>query len=472
MIITDSTNDIKADVCIVGAGAAGLVLASELLKNTDLGVALIEAGDLLTVAAPKGFSPAKVSAPENFGAEYLKTSRLQGFGGTTNHWGGWCRPLSESTFKNRDWIPESGWPFDFSVMKPFYLRAANYLEIETPPGASVEKNILKKSSKFNLDFFNFSALNFKDRFLPEIKDHPRAQLLLNTPLLKINSSEGKVTHLTCGRRQREIKITAKTFVLACGGIENARQLLISGIGNNHGLVGKYFMEHPHCSAGSIEGPGESKEFDIFFRSDFFITTKNRSQALWVTSEKFQKQHKVLEVSCSLTHAPAHDVAAAESITNILNPNLKRAPSRFTVFTRQEQLPEISNSITLSDKKDELGLPLINFNYSLSKLDFESLKTTLIHLGIELGKVSKWRLKLNFSDKTSWQKNVIGGCHHMGTTRMHKNPVKGVVDANAKVHESANLYIAGSSLFPTGGSSNPTLTLLALAVKLADHIKSQ
>jgi choline dehydrogenase-like flavoprotein len=77
----------------------------------------------------------------------------------------------------------------------------------------------------------------------------------------------------------------------------------------------------------------------------------------------------------------------------------------------------------------------------------------------------------FPDEPSaWRRATEGGMHHMGTTRMHVAPQHGVVDESSRVHGTTNLFVAGSSVFPSGGYANPTLTIVALALRLGDHLR--
>ena len=131
---------------------------------------------------------------------------------------------------------------------------------------------------------------------------------------------------------------------------------------------------------------------------------------------------------------------------------------------------------LSSEKDELGMPRANLRWRFTKLDKRSIRVFYELLGQELGRAGLGRVKmmdwLLDGDDDSWPNILAGGWHHMGTARMHEDPKQGVVDANCKVHGLANLFVAGGAVYPTGGAVNPTLTVVAVALRLSDHLKNK
>ena len=153
---------------------------------------------------------------------------------------------------------------------------------------------------------------------------------------------------------------------------------------------------------------------------------------------------------------------------------KENAKNYVFSTRIEQTPNPDSRVELAATKDALGMQEVNLNWQLSELDKRTIKEANLMIGRELGRTGLGRLRLRdwlFTDNPIWPHYLEGGWHHMGTTRMNNDPKKGVVDANCKVHGLPNLYIAGSSVFPTGGTANPTLTIVALSLRLADHLKS-
>jgi choline dehydrogenase-like flavoprotein len=127
---------------------------------------------------------------------------------------------------------------------------------------------------------------------------------------------------------------------------------------------------------------------------------------------------------------------------------------------------------LGDDLDDLGQRRIVLDWRLNGIDKKSLRRAHELLGIELGRAGLGRFRVELDEALEWPEHLAGGSHHMGTTRMHRDPKQGVVDANCRVHSLSNLYVSGSSVFPTVGYSNPTLTIVALALRLADHLRRE
>jgi choline dehydrogenase-like flavoprotein len=151
-----------------------------------------------------------------------------------------------------------------------------------------------------------------------------------------------------------------------------------------------------------------------------------------------------------------------------------APRFFHLMTRQEQAPNPDSRVTLSAEKDALGMPRAKLDWRMTELDKRSIRAFYQLLGTEIGRTGMGRVQIRdwlLDDDRTWPSSISGGWHHMGTTRMHADPRQGVVDVNCRVHGLGNLYVAGSSVYPTAGAANPTLTLVALSLRLSDHLKS-
>jgi choline dehydrogenase-like flavoprotein len=152
-----------------------------------------------------------------------------------------------------------------------------------------------------------------------------------------------------------------------------------------------------------------------------------------------------------------------------------APRLFALLTRQEQAPNRDSRVTLTSERDAMGMPRVKLDWRLTALDRRSFRGFYEVLGRELGRSGIGRVRMHEwvleSESSSWPKSLGGGWHHMGTTRMHPEPRRGVVDANCRVHGLANLYVAGAAVYPTAGCANPTLTLVALTLRLSDHLKA-
>ncbi len=162
-------------------------------------------------------------------------------------------------------------------------------------------------------------------------------------------------------------------------------------------------------------------------------------------------------------------AAIETTAEALGVDAAHAKA-FSLGCGMELLPDPDRRLTLSSERDVLGMPKLNLNMTIADDDFARFRATLAELGRQLLAAKSGMIHLSYNTRAEWLKAMDWGNHHMGTTRMHGDPKKGVVDADSKVHGVGNLYVAGSSVFPTYGSSNPTMNLVALTLRLGDHLK--
>jgi choline dehydrogenase-like flavoprotein len=296
------------------------------------------------------------------------------------------------------------------------------------------------------------------------------------------------------------RVKAKHYVLACGSIQNARLLLASnqkasaGLGNDNDLVGRFFMEHFEmgCAQVMLEQPANFPLYTLRFNP------RMPSGELAV-SEQMQRQHRILNGTASVRggtfpeelssffqifeesggfgRRSGRSDQGAERIRRAFNrpPPSPEGRHDYKLASRAEQAPNPDSRVVLSTEKDALGVPYADLHWKLSALDKRSMRSFYEILGEEFGRAGLGRVQLLdwlLEDDTTWPSFLSGGFHHMGTTRMHDDPKQGVLDANAKVHSVENLYAAGASAFPTAGAPNPTLTLVALSIRLSDHIKGK
>ena len=504
-LLEDGTN-IEVDLCVVGGGAAGITIAREFTGNSSLKVCVLESG---------GFEYDKdlhdLYRGENVGdalpwnSNYLMATRLRYFGGTTNHWAGWCVPLDEVDFEVRPWVEHSGWPFSKSELLPYYQRALKILGIhdfdyDVAKKATRERpQILRGSSRIETHILHRSApTRFGQAYREDFRNASTVDVYLHANLVDIRCAPNgqSVTSLKIKcLNGTSFEVRAKKFVLATGGIENARLLLSSnsvcsaGIGNENDLVGRFFMEHLEMqSIGQLilSSPNTSMDFYQRFVDPFF---RHVVYGVLCVPDETQREENLL--NCSLYFSePMHphpglnrherkDWGLIESLKHIVSEfdlpdpqfNDRRDSCYFGVFKcRSEQSPNPLSRVTLIDEKDPLGLPRVRLDWRLREQDRKSVERTVEILAEELGKLGEGRVRLTMKRQEKWQR-IYGGAHHIGTTRMHNNPKHGVVDRDCKIHSMSNLYIAGSSVFPTAGFANPTYTIVALALRLADHLKT-
>ncbi|MFC6671847.1 GMC oxidoreductase [Marinobacterium aestuariivivens] len=284
---------------------------------------------------------------------------------------------------------------------------------------------------------------------------------------------------------------ARYFVLACGGIENARILLLSnrvaraGLGNQYDRVGRFFMDHPMVQRSARVFTREPVRIKALFEP--IEKEDQRALAGLCPTPLSQRTRRILNCSATFTRAPDpragtdRDAWPAdlekERITLMadLDDGRLQQGAFFNLTTRSEQAPNPDSRITLSHERDALGLNKVLLDWRLTELDFQTIRISLELIGEELGRLGLGHVQLAdwlTTNQVNWPDSLNWGSHHMGTTRMADNPKEGVVDRNCRLHSVTNLYIAGSSVFTTSGYMNPTLTIVALALRLADHLKGQ
>ncbi|MEH1848669.1 MAG: GMC family oxidoreductase [Nostoc sp.] len=497
---------IDSEICIVGAGAAGITLAKEFM-GTSHQVCLLESGGL---EVPEQLTKV-LSDGNELGLSYAKHVRCcRSLGGNTNLWGSWCRPLDESDFESRPWIPYSGWPFTKEELIPYYYRAQKICQIgefeNYNPRHLIQTLGFGESCllPFNQDKLVTKAwqmarpeLRFGKAYRCEIETakHIYTYLHANVVEIETNDTARTVTKVRVACiNGTNFSVTAKIFILAMGGIENPRLLLASnqvqsnGLGNQHDVVGRFFMERPHLYGSGSLFILKSEHYPVLYTLQA-IDCYGILLGLGL-SKDFQEKEKLLSYSAVLLPTPF--------------------PLTFKILNILEQAPDPANRITLTQERDRFGVntPKLDLQLSFTQkdtilrsqqvIDEELRRTKLGTLQIELSQEDdSWsystiisntelvnileqleQVKLTEEDDyNSWPPSTIvkevplvSFCHQIGATRMHVDPKQGVVDENCRVHGISNLYIAGSSVFPTAGSANPTLTIVALAIRLADHIK--
>jgi choline dehydrogenase-like flavoprotein len=512
------TADIQGTIGVIGGGAAGITLALELAKQFN-DVLLIESGGLEGDAETQALYEGPVLGHGNTD---LATSRLRFLGGTTNHWNGQCAPLDAVDFEPASEHPHSGWPFRLDELTPFYQRAYSYCELGTyrhrspfVDRADPVARQLVDSPQFELGEFRYSPpTRFGQRFRHDLGAADRIKVYLHCNVVDMSVTDGgnsisavQVRTLT-GRRYR---VKAAAFVLCCGGIENARILLNctshfpAGIGNQHELVGRFFMDHLIAFGGSIAPLRGDVDFRPLDQQDdgatpIRVVLKNSAKAAQRAgyggcSMFIQPVYEISEATKKAKEAPAvlamqdlaresgrlrwpqnfeargcsvlGDVGAVASVLyqRMTKPNLKSV----AVFLEGEQSPNPESRVVLTDEWDALGMRRAGLNWRIAPKDRANMLQTAMELARGLGASGFGRMQVSFKENDDAA--IATAWHHMGTTRMHDDKTQGVVDRNCRVHQIENLFIAGSSVFPTGGRVNPTLTIVALAVRLADHLKA-
>ncbi|MEO8302723.1 MAG: GMC oxidoreductase [Betaproteobacteria bacterium] len=515
----------EADLCVIGGGPAAIALALEFAGDRRK-VVVLESGGLSFDRANQDSA-----AGEQTGIPYfdLADSRFRLFGGSTFRWGARTAPLQPGDFARRDWIERSGWPLSRAELDPYYERAYDLIGLHRPFAfdANVWKELGRTPPAFDASLLEYAAfqfgknLLFGDVYRGAIDAAANVEVLLGAHVLALqaNARGDHIDSLDVGHRGGgRWSVKARHYVLASGGIENARLLLLSarsnpaGLCNRNDLVGRCFIEHPTVSAGAIVSdhwqvlqdagsPGlvhgrlvevglaltpevqrRERCLNAVARTAVKVgsdATQALRELLWNARHRrlphqldwYQKNQWLTQRLRAVASDPVSIVA------NVVRHALGK-PKRFNVESvylelRIEQEPNPDSRVTLGDATDAFGQRRARLHWALTERDKRTMRVAAQVFQGELRRLQLGELAIApwlVDDDLSFPADMVGGHHHMGTTRMADDPSQGVVDADCRAFELDNLFVAGSSVFPTGGFVNPTATLLALALRLADHLK--
>ena len=478
------------DVCIAGAGPAGITLALALSAQGRR-VVLLEAG---------GFEMSPVSQEfytgENVGLDYYDpfVSRLRYFGGASNHWGGRCRPLDTQDFEERPGLPLSGWPIAKADLEPYAGAADAVLDLD--PVTTVPEGPTRPADPdLKRIGYRHSPVKFNARYRDAIIADPNILLVLNANLvdLRLDDAGRRVTGAVVRGYDAgvaPVTVHAETFCLCLGGLENARFLLNAdsqmpgGIGNGAGLVGRFFCEHPHFFIADVlfDDPRpmlahyavrpETAARDNL--PNFATRLMNPRRSLpretarsLICSTAFSRRlvRLVLGRGPNCDHGGLEEWWEARGIDNSTAP----------LQINSAQLLDPDSRVMLGDARDAFGQRQLVIDWRLGPQDYATMRTAsemmgryLARAGIGRVKIRDWLMAEN-PVPPGPGREMPGGYHHMCTTRMSDDPATGVVDRDCRVHGIANLYLGGSSVFATPGHANPTYTIVQLALRLADHL---
>jgi choline dehydrogenase-like flavoprotein len=524
----DHGSTVETGVCIIGGGVAGITLAMELDKQ-GIEVCLLESGGLHPDDATRDLCRGEDVGEWRY--DFADGSRSRFLGGSSNCWGGWCRPLDPWDFERRDWIAYSGWPFGLSELLPYYDRTHALLKLGP--------------NNFDPDFWVRSIGRPDVRRMPLVTGKVRDTISQFSPPARLgklyrdtlqrsrrvsvylyanvtNIDSDRPAH-TVSRVQvqtltgRKMEVSARTYVLATGGIENARLLLASnkvqpsGLGNGNDLVGRFFMDHPRLFSGNIRFAPEwarNKLSDVkyhyqntavsahgtciahqfalkpevlqqegllnarvWFSSIFPGEGSAGAKALFRCKQALLKKEQAgWSLTQDLLTMATHPLdTLAYGYTRMYQPRWLIKGVKFQIIAEPE--PDPNSRVMLSPiRKDQLGMNRVRLDWRLGSKVQRTFDRTLEILADDMRRSGVAEVQLDPPiEGKRWPPDLEGTWHHMGTTRMHDSPRYGVVDRNCRVHGMTNLYVAGSSVFPTVGANFPTITLAALAFRLSDHL---
>lgn len=506
----DNQSIIEGDICIIGAGASGISIALDW-ENTPHKVILLEGGGFDYDDQVQELYNGKITGMPYYP---MKASRLHYFGGSTGHWGGFCSPYDEMDFDKRDWVANSGWPIKLSDIAPFYPKVHPILDLG--PYEWDAKYWESQNSAFKRFPFDEASIwskvwqisaptRFGNKYKQAIVNAKNIHLYTYANVVDIVATDNissikEVTVKNHAGKQHTVR--AKYFILACCAIQNARVLLAcnkqapAGLGNENDQVGRYFMEHPLIDSGEL-WLKEEGTWDLYKEGG----TGVKVRAQLSVSAKKQTELKILNASISMMplefsknkisyikmwsdEDPRRSLDSFRKYFSLDKRSFFERhfmPSKinkaYGLTTIIEQEPNPASRVVISQEKDALGVPRANLDWKMVSIDKRTVTEAAKLLGQQVGASGIGRVRLPkymFDDKEEKiPDSYVSGCwHHIGTTRMSENPKNGVVDADCKLHSVNNLYIAGSSCFTTGGCVNPTYTVVALSLRLSDHLKKK
>ena len=521
---------LQADICIVGAGVAGISIAREFIGRSEK-VVLLEGGgleftkslrNLPTVLRRHFLGEQALTRGRNAGEAYypLRFTRVRAFGGSSRAWherrGVHARPLDAIDFETRDGLPEHGWPIDRAQLIPYYERAQEVCglgpfayEAKTWETQGYGAPLPLNPELVESVIFKFGRRSKFDRYEDDFARAENVNLVLHATAVNLADEGGCVQRIDCATLTgNRFRVQARTFVVAAGAIETARLLLASrdsqsaGIGNNRDLVGRCFMEHPDAAVGYLiphpeldrsafrlyqhQPAGENLTVEAMFKlSDATLRKERLLNSVLRLQPTYQSGMTAAVRSAQVVRRSVHfgiptPGLAKHALRSVLGaPQIIRhyatwrsgRPSEvYGIDVMAEQTPSTSSRVRLARRRDRLGVPTTILDWQLTNLDWDSIRRTVEIFGHAVREAGVGTVISTLEGK-DYPPAVYGNWHHLGTTRMHCDPAHGVVNENCRVHEMANLYIAGGSVFPTGGYANPSLTIVALSLRLADHLKS-
>ena len=465
--LTSLEKGAHAEFCVIGSGPAGMTVARKLAA-AGRKVFLFEGGG--EEISEESQDVYKGTVIPDGGYYPLEACRLRYLGGTSNHWQGWTRPLDSYDFKPKAASLKGGWPIEKADLDVYANEAKKVLGIKSFDQDSA------LASQFSTDnwrrgSFTITSLkvrNLRTRYFDDLASQKNLYVFLNSNLIAIDTDGGRVTSATFSTYKKDTRIVhASYFVLATGGIENNRILLYNNMRTQESLVpsptvlGKYFMEHPHmfsAAVASFFGDSHKKLNLGVFKNNLF------------PNSSFINRNKILNFALRFEKLPDEQSTRYEKEANILFSNLSQKIKNFhDISLISEMAPLVDNRINLGNKIDDFGIPRAILSMRLGDSYFRTRRVGELLLASFWISSNIGRLKLQPSILSNAPIPMHWGCHHMGGTRMASSPEWGVVDKNCLVFAQKNLYIAGSSVFPSVGHANPTYTIVQLALRLSDHL---
>jgi choline dehydrogenase-like flavoprotein len=534
---------LECDICIIGAGAAGISIALQFCHAQQRVIVLESGGETPEPATQALYEAEIADTALHSPADRYRERR---FGGSTTIWGGRCVPFDPIDFADRPWMSDHRWPITYEDVAAYYP-AANalceageyvYNAAEATLGGMRPMIAGFQPAHFSTDTLErFSCpTNFAARYRHRLATSGSVQVLLHancTELLSGDQADQIGAVAVRSLSGRAFTVRAKQVVLATGGLEVPRLLLASnrthaaGIGNINDMVGRFYMCHIAATLGTLrlDVPRDAVHHGYEVTEDG--TYVRRRLALTAAAQQENAVgNAVLRLHFPSIPDPAHrtgplsalylakpfisyeyskrlhggDLVGARlwlrHVANVVTdpvatagflfhwvrrrtlaarkfPSVIVRPKKnmFSLDYHSEQQPDRHSRVTLSGERDALGMTKLRVDWRYTALDVRTASVTLQLLAADLARWGHGSLVWDAStiEQQLMRDGAYGG-HHIGTARMSRSPATGVVDTNCRVHGMQNLFVAGSAIFPTSSQANPTLTIVALALRLADHLR--
>jgi choline dehydrogenase-like flavoprotein len=460
------------DIAIYGAGPAGITLALALSRQGTR-VGLFEAGG---TQAPE-LNTEHPYAGQSVGRPYdLLNTRLRYLGGTSNHWGGWVRPLDPYDFQKREFQPLSGWPFGLEELRAYYGRAMQMCEVSSG-GLGLQAfdhdfgdgDFIHNRSDWLLskNFLFSPPTRFGQRYRDDIENDEKLRCFTGATLTHLGSDgthvqEAEVTD--SGFKPHVVR--ARVHVLAMGAVENARLLLHSSVANSSGFVGRCFADH----LGTKIAQGIVNSASRYYRHEVEGGDGEKFNVLphLAFPEDVMREQELVNFGIIFMFSQRTDNQLERGIRRNVYSQSASGADRVAIVVRMENTPNPESRLVLSNRLDPYGLPRLVVDWKINQSDFLSLERAAKALLPQFG-LGGGRMRLDLRHLRDQAPNASLQAHQLGTTRMSEDPAMGVVNSELRSHDLRNLYVVGSSVFPTYGFANPTLTIVALTLKLADHL---
>jgi choline dehydrogenase-like flavoprotein len=464
-----------ADFCVVGSGPAGMTLALAL-GDHGRSVILLEAGGFHQTDQSQDIYKGDVIGDPYF---ELDSARLRYLGGTSGHWGGQCLPLGEIDFQKKEGFENAHWPIEKKDLDPYLAKALSILDIPKLP----DEVILDHEFGIKQLSVSYSKVAFGEKYRERLNSSKTITCVTNANLTGLKTDGQRVVSANVTNFSgQSASVMAKYFVLAMGGIENSRMLLwcnhqaAGKIVDPRAPLGRYWMEHPSFKVGyaliDLRAPKSVQRETRLVGLTDAVKRKLSTLNCQIFARELPREATQALLRDLLCVAPKAGAWAASLIGKKLVCGVQFA-------AECEQEPIRNNHVKLSEtKRDRFGIPLTELHWKKTDRDLATLQKSLTQFNDYVMARNLGRIKFNnwvFGNDGFPDFRVTGddgaGYHHMGGTRMADSVNDGVVDSTCRVYGQNNLYIVGSSVFPACGSSNPTLTIVQLSLRLAEHLRN-